>query len=143
MIQYCGILPVNQVVVSHTCSATADFSITSLSQASRCSFSLVSNLVWSPRYRLGRSCRGYDIPHWIAYQEVLIMTLVNIEQRVCPDLNFSDVELPVNSLEYYHQLSFLLLLSLIMATHVCCCLCGWGRSMYIYDTLCTRVNCQH
>ena len=27
--------------------------------------------VWSPRSRPGRSCRGYNIPHWIAYQEVM------------------------------------------------------------------------
>ena len=31
--------------------------------------SLVS--VWSLRCKCGHSCRGYDIPHWIAYQEVM------------------------------------------------------------------------
>ena len=59
MVQHCGLLPVDQVVVSHACSATADFSVTPLSQASQCTFSLV----WSPQCRPGRSCRGYDIPH--------------------------------------------------------------------------------
>ena len=31
--------------------------------------------VWSLRCRLGRSCRGYDIPHWIVYQEVMYPSL--------------------------------------------------------------------
>ena len=43
--------------------------------------------VWSPRCRPGHSCRGYNIPHWIAYQKYSVsLTLVNIEQRVHPDL---------------------------------------------------------
>ena len=71
------------------------------------------------------------------------MTLVNIEQRVCPDLNYSDVELPVNSLGYYHQLSFLLLMS--PTHHGCSCLLllVWVGKKHVYDTLCTHVNCQH
>ena len=44
MVQYGGLLPVDRVVVLHACSATADFSIIPLSQASQCSFSLVSSL---------------------------------------------------------------------------------------------------
>ena len=31
--------------------------------------------VWSLQCRLGRSCRGYDIPHWIVYQEVMCPSL--------------------------------------------------------------------
>ena len=31
--------------------------------------------VWSLRCRLGCSCRGYDIPHWIVYQEVMYPSL--------------------------------------------------------------------
>ena len=31
--------------------------------------------VWSLRCRLGHSCRGYDIPHWIVYQEAMYPSL--------------------------------------------------------------------
>ena len=110
MSQHCGLLLVSQARLSarrvwlmrlvssqwiglwffHVCSATADISIIPLSQ--HLSVPSVSSpvSVWSPQCRCGHSCRGYNIPHWnwIAYQEVVYrsLTLVNIEQRVHPDL---------------------------------------------------------
>ena len=65
---------------SHACSATADFSIIPLLQASRCSFSLVSSLRLVFRCRLGRSCRGYDM-HWIVYHEVMYPSLWSTSNR--------------------------------------------------------------
>ena len=66
MVEHCGLLRVDPVARM----ATADFSIISRLQAPRRSFSLVSSLVLSPRCRPGCSCRGYDLPHWIAYRAV-------------------------------------------------------------------------
>ena len=31
--------------------------------------------IWSLRCRLGRSCRGYDLPHWIVYQGRMQMVI--------------------------------------------------------------------
>ena len=43
--------------------------------------------VWPPRCRPCHSCRGYDIPHWTAYQMGYVsLTLVNIARRIRPDL---------------------------------------------------------
>ena len=43
--------------------------------------------VWSLWCRLGRSCRGYDIPHWICLPGGNVsFTSVNIERRVLPEL---------------------------------------------------------
>ena len=64
MVQNCGLLPVDRVVVLHTCSAKADFSIIPLSQTSRCSFSLISSLRLVSQRRPGCT-------HWIAYQQVM------------------------------------------------------------------------
>ena len=48
---------------------------TSFSFQSRRHLSVLSVLspvsVWSPQCRPGRSCGGYNIPHWVAYPEVL------------------------------------------------------------------------
>ena len=75
-----------QIGWAHACSATAEFSIIPLSQASRCSFSLVSSLC-----RLGRSCRRYHISHWIVYQEVMYPSPWLISSGESPGLkDYSD-----------------------------------------------------
>ena len=70
MFQYGG-LPVDRVVLL----------LTSLSSPSRRNVGVPSASspvsVWSLRCRLGRSCRGYDIPHWIVYQEVMYPSLLS------------------------------------------------------------------
>ena len=70
-VQYCGLLPVDRMVTSPT---HVPLQLTSPSSPSRRRPGVPSALspvsVWSPRCRPGRSCRGYDIPHWIVYQEV-------------------------------------------------------------------------
>ena len=59
---------------THACSAMADFSVISLSQAFRCKHC--------------HSCRGYGIPHWTVYRWVVYPWpwLVNNEWRVHPVL---------------------------------------------------------
>ena len=84
--------------------------------------------VWSLRCRLGHSCRGYDIPHWIVYQEVMYPSLwstSNGESALAVLTHPSHVG-------YHHQRSLLLLL--FWAAYVCCFLCGWGRG--IADEVC-------
>ena len=100
--------------LSHACSATADFSITPLSQASRCSVSSPVS-VWSLQCRPGRSCRGSNITHWIAYQEVMYPSIWSTLSDVAGPLwwggsnrrailtnlprlkDYSDVKLPTNT----------------------------------------------
>ena len=125
MDQYCGLLPVDRVVVL-PCMLCYSWPLHhSLSQASRCSFSLVSSLrlVYPWGIRIPRGTVSF--------------TLVKIEQRVHPDLKTTDIELSANTPDvfthssytlYHHQWS-LLLLSLVWAACVCCSLCGQGRSI--------------
>ena len=78
--------------------------------------------VWSPQCRLGRSCRGYDIPHWIVYREVMYHSCQHRAESPPGLKDYSDVKLPANTpdvlthpshIGYHHQRS--LLLSLLWA----------------------------
>ena len=55
------------------------------------------------------------------------LTLVNIEQRVRPDLNMPDILTHPSHVEYHPQWSLVLFLSPVTAACVCYFLCGWDR----------------